>query len=93
MLDEGDIVPNRRRRKKNSADHVPRQRWSTEEEVELRKFLATNWDTKTCPNTAQCKAAIALSKINNGQLQKRSYLNIKKKMSRELLKLKAREKE
>ncbi|XP_033762695.1 uncharacterized protein LOC117344151 [Pecten maximus] len=70
-----------------NAKPVNRVKWSNEEEEEIMRYFKKYFHrevNKTSPSQHDCKAAVAFSEENGGQLQKRSWETIKKKVSRML---------
>ena len=65
-----------------------RKRWSEIEMDELKTLFKENLDTLTTPGMKACLKAIQSSKKSNGQLCKRTWETIKKKIWNEIQKLK-----
>lgn len=64
-----------------------RQKWSEDEEKELKELFVTNITKMKCPNTADIKKAMKISKENKGLIHLRKLENIKKKMSNMIIKM------
>jgi len=82
VTDESDQEPARHstRREKNKKD-TKRQKWSEKETEELKKFFSKHLDRKVAPRRADCLKAKQESFKNGGELHKRSWHLIVKKIS------------
>lgn len=69
------------------AKPVVRQKWTPEEEAELRVLFATNFSKLKCPNTREIQSAMKNSLKRKGMIHKRKLDNIKKKVSNMLIKI------
>ena len=66
--------------KKRNKPTGNRQRWSPAEMDELNRYFKENIETLTTPGMKACVKAIQLSKNKNGQICRRSWESIKKKI-------------
>ena len=66
-----------------------RQKWTEEEEKELRQLLNVNIATKKCPKKHEIEKAVRKSIKNGGLIHLRKTDNIKKKMSNMIIKLRS----
>ncbi|XP_014676676.1 PREDICTED: uncharacterized protein LOC106816566, partial [Priapulus caudatus] len=77
---EENVSKMKRRKKRESG--MPRNvKWTPKEEEELRLYLSDYLDSKITPGREACLKAIELSKQNNGELHRRVYHKIVKKVS------------
>jgi hypothetical protein len=65
---------------------VVRQRWTIEEEKEIRLMFANFFKTGECPGQRDCEKAMRISKRNNGTIWNKKRDNIKKKVNNMILK-------
>ena len=60
---------------------VTRVKWTEDEEKEIKEYFKEFLDgSKKCPRREDCLHAISLSKCSGGQLAKRHWETIKKKV-------------
>ena len=65
-----------------------RQKWTVEEEKELRVLFSVNILTKKCPKKHEIEKAVRKSMKNGGLINLKKPDNIKKQMSNMIIKLK-----
>jgi len=68
---------------------VNRKRWSEYEEQELRRYFSDYFNGKpgkTCPTRSECIQAVKCSEDNQGNIWKRGWETIKKKVNNMLMK-------
>jgi hypothetical protein len=78
------------RRKKSKATN--RVQWTINEVAELKKYLKVSFEIKVTPGRTACEKAKSLSRKNGGELQRREWPKIVKKVSNMLAKDKEKEK-
>ena len=74
----------KKKRSKPTAKQTKRPKWSLKENKEINKHFQKFFDTGECPGKADCLKAMELSSKNNGEIHKRHWENIKKKVNNEM---------
>ncbi|ESO97061.1 hypothetical protein LOTGIDRAFT_174667 [Lottia gigantea] len=80
-----DLLDEQRRMKRK----VKRVRWDNDEIAEIKRYFDKYFNGrsgKTCPSQDECKSAVKKSEKNNGEIWKRGWENIKKKVNNMLKK-------
>ncbi|XP_063403047.1 centromere protein F-like [Mytilus trossulus] len=87
LEDDGDNILKSRKKAKKST----RKKWTTTEIQELEKYMPQYFKKddnpkRTCPTRAECLRAVKLSEENGGELFKRTWETIKKKVYNSVIK-------
>ena len=77
--EEESNEPPKKKKKANT-----KKKWGEDEKKELRSLFARNYSSKVIPGKEETEAAIKKSKLNGGQVWKRSWSVVKSKVAWEL---------
>ena len=78
----GENEVNTKKQRKSTPKGVPRNRWTMDEEAEIRQLFKRHFDAKVRPKPEACLKAIRRSRKGNGLLQHRKKDVQKKKVFR-----------
>ena len=82
-----DVSPEKPPKRKRQLA-VKRERWTSQEEEELKQLFSEFVSKRECPGQKDCELAISLSKQNGGLVCHRKRDNIKKKVHNMIQKVK-----
>ncbi|XP_071121847.1 uncharacterized protein [Mytilus edulis] len=80
-IDVDETVIHKEKLLKENLKKTTRVKWTTEEEEEIKKYFGNHLKVKTTPGKSECLKIIQKSRENGGQICRRDYHTIVKKIS------------